>query len=530
MCGGRVQPEPQTTRSALDWGSALENFPRRSGLAVAFCLGLAATLPAKDLTEYQVGDAVEADIITPVALRVVDRRDAKMLEHEAAKAIPPTFRFNPAVADEVEINFRRAFAGVRTNFFEVMSSFYQKPKVLPAWLGSRRFQMLTTAFKNQHRDLPRGEELIPIWALGNSDEEIQAAFAARLREAMLQRIRPDDSPDAIEPNPQLQLLTRTNRAVAMTVAEVEKQSELVDRGSIATVSQVRMAFSDPSTETNAGTGGFLAAFLQPNCVPDLELTHQSRSRHADTLLVTGDYEAGQTLARKGELVDAKILAALEELQTQLAAHPPAPAPVPVVMATPGPKPWWLAGLILIPALGILLWRFARPKSRNSLLPARIARDGSGATVIACPACKEEIVIPASALAVVNPADHPEWRERALSAEHRVERAHAVIRAGALAQFTHWLKVKFVRGLISDRSRMLELQYAAAVEMTEMERRLDELHTPLKDRLLAYEQRIAELEKSLAAKDLENRELIKAKIQLARQQLAAARARNPVELN
>ena len=67
-------------------------------------------------------------------------------------------------------------------------------------------------------------------------------------------------------------------------------------------------------------------------------------------------------------------------------------------------------------------------------------------------------------------------------------------------------------------------------MTEMERRLDELHAPLQDRLRAYEQWVAELEKSLAAKDQENRELIKAKIHFTRQQLAAARARNPVELN
>ena len=506
--------------------------PRRFGFALALGLGLAVTLPAKDLADYQIGDAVEADIVTPVALRVVDRRDAKTLEREAAKVIPPTYRFNPSVADAVEANFRRAFAGVRSNFFEVMASFYQKNKVLPTWLGSRRFQMLTTTFKNQHRDLPHVDELIPSWALGNSDEEIQSALAVRLREAMRQRIRPDDLPDAIEPNPQMQLLTATNPPSALTVAEVEKQAELVDRESIATVSQARKVFSDPAAAPAEGTGKFLASFLQPNCVLDVELTRQSRSRHADSLLVTGDYEAGQVLVRRGELVDAKILAALVELQTQLAARPPAPppAPAPVVAAAPPPKPWWLAGLVLIPAVGILVWRFTRRNRHASLLPARVTRDESGAAVIACPACDEEIIIPAGALAAANPADHPEWRVRALSAEQRAERAHAAIRSGALAQFTHWLKVKFVRRLISDRSRMLEAQNAAAAEMAEMERRLDDLHAPLQERLRAYEQRVCDLEKSLAAKDQENRELIKAKILLTRQQLAAERARNPAELN
>ena len=107
------------------WNSALRRAPggfsRCFGFTAAICLGLRETLPAKDLANYQVGDAVEADIITPVALRVVDRRDAKMLEGEAAKAVPPTFRFNPAVADEVEANFRQVFAGVRSNFFGVMA-------------------------------------------------------------------------------------------------------------------------------------------------------------------------------------------------------------------------------------------------------------------------------------------------------------------------------------------------------------------------------------------------------------------------
>ena len=262
----------------------------------------------------------------------------------------------------------------------------------------------------------------PHLGLGNSDEEIQAALAARLREAMRQHIRPDYSPEAIEPNPQLQLLAATNRSAVLTVAEVEKQTELVDRESIATVSQVRKAFSDPPAESNAGAGNFLAAFLQPNCVLDADLTRQSRLRHADSLLVTGDYEAGQTLARRGELVDARILAALEELQAQLAAHPPAPAPVAV--APPPPKTWWLAGLVLIPAVGILVWRSARKNQRGSLLPARIASDALGAAVISCPACNEEIVIPAGALTAANPADHPEWRARALSAEQRAERAHS----------------------------------------------------------------------------------------------------------
>jgi hypothetical protein len=78
--------------------------------------------------------------------------------------------------------------------------------------------------------------------------------------------------------------------------------------------------------------------------------------------------------------------------------------------------------------------------------------------------------------------------------------------------------------------LLDAQQAAAAEMAELEHRLDDLRTPLKERLLAYEKRIAELEKALAARGEENRALIKAKIQLTRRQLEAERARNSLVLN
>jgi uncharacterized protein YlxW (UPF0749 family) len=78
----------------------------------------------------------------------------------------------------------------------------------------------------------------------------------------------------------------------------------------------------------------------------------------------------------------------------------------------------------------------------------------------------------------------------------------------------------VQKLISQRSGMLDTQKRAAAEMTELEDRLEKLHAPLQDRLRAYQARISELEKELATKGEENRELTKAKIQLVRKQLAA----------
>ena len=73
-------------------------------------------------------------------------------------------------------------------------------------------------------------------------------------------------------------------------------------------------------------------------------------------------------------------------------------------------------------------------------------------------------------------------------------------------------------------------FSAAADLAELEKRLDELHTPLQERLRAYEKRVAELEKSLAAKGKENRQLLEAKIQLTRKQMETERARSEIQMN
>jgi pSer/pThr/pTyr-binding forkhead associated (FHA) protein len=169
------------------------------------------------------------------------------------------------------------------------------------------------------------------------------------------------------------------------------------------------------------------------------------------------------------------------------------------------------------------------KEPISVLPARMAGGGATAGVISCPSCAEHIVIPAEVVENLAANTHT-WQQRALAAEQRAERAHAAIRAGVLPQLADWLKHKLVHGLVSERSQMLDAQKSAAAEMAELERRLDALHAPLQERLRAYEKRITELERMLDVKGEENRELLRAKIQMTRQQLENTRTRNRVEFN
>jgi hypothetical protein len=144
------------------------------------------------------------------------------------------------------------------------------------------------------------------------------------------------------------------------------------------------------------------------------------------------------------------------------------------------------GAAVVVLLTLLGW-LARRKPTGTLLPATVPR-----------APGEVVALPGA------------------GAEHMRERL--------IPHLARLLMGGLVQKLISQRTGLLDTQKRAAVEMTELEDRLEKVHAPLQDRLRAYQQRIAELEKELATKGEENRELTKAKIELARKQLAAAQDR------
>jgi predicted RNase H-like nuclease (RuvC/YqgF family) len=87
-----------------------------------------------------------------------------------------------------------------------------------------------------------------------------------------------------------------------------------------------------------------------------------------------------------------------------------------------------------------------------------------------------------------------------------------------------MRERIFQNLFRQRERLLTAQEKAEQEMRELEQRLGQLHAPLQDRIRAYERRIEELERELADKGEENRQLIGARIDVARQQLRMERER------
>jgi len=93
-----------------------------------------------------------------------------------------------------------------------------------------------------------------------------------------------------------------------------------------------------------------------------------------------------------------------------------------------------------------------------------------------------------------------------------------------------LKSAVVQELAAQRRDLLAAQQTASAELTVLIQRLESVQTPLLERLRAYEARIGELEKDLADQSKENRELLKLKIDLLKEQVETERAANRLNFN
>jgi hypothetical protein len=153
------------------------------------------------------------------------------------------------------------------------------------------------------------------------------------------------------------------------------------------------------------------------------------------------------------------------------------------------------------------------------------QEGRMPVPVACPVCERDGTDEANRLIA-----------KALNGETRKLPPPAVnallnsVQSALAPQLAQALKDAVVRELAAQRRELLAAQQAATVELTALARRLEAVQAPLLERLRAYEQRVAELEAELGAQSQENRELLKLKIDLLREQVEAERTRGRVRFN
>ena len=192
-------------------------------------------------------------------------------------------------------------------------------------------------------------------------------------------------------------------------------------------------------------------------------------------------------------------------------------------------PWWLPVLIIflvIAAISYLLSFFRR--TQVAILgrgQAGKKKEGTGpisrSTYAKRGALASEQESPSGTLpASSDPPETFPWETDPADGSEQPGKTSAVVRSGLIPHLARMMKDRLMVGLLSQRTHMLDAQQTATVQVTELEKRLVQIQVQLHERYGAYEGRIAELEKTLAAKEAENRQLMSDKILKAQKSLAA----------
>ncbi|MDB6121329.1 MAG: hypothetical protein JWQ71_322 [Pedosphaera sp.] len=476
---------------------------------------LVATLPllaevAPKMPDYQPGDTAIEDVVTPISLIVIDPKATDALRQKEAQRVPAIFRFDPTIADDAEIVMNKTFTNVHRRFMKELRDTFQKKKLTDQDFITPEFVELTNVFQTKNKTFPLTPDLVKLWAKGESYEPIRGELAKRLRATMSRYLLGGALTGEAKVGPlQTMVLKVSTNDQVITLAMAEQRGVRVIKTNLIQITKARLEVQKNLPPELQAMGKFLAASIKPNCVFDPDLTQQSRAKKTEPIWAADHYEPGQMIVKKGQMIDAKTKAALDQLKSRTAVDDlqerlsqdksKAQAAIQELQAkastaqlqaqTAKERNLWLAvgSSIVLSVSLVAFWRLRKPKQSFAL-----------ATV------------------------EPHWEQPSGTTE--------AVKAGLIPHLTRLLKEKVVMRLISNRETLLDTQEAATLEITTLEERLEKIQAPLGERLKAYEKRITELEKELEAKGEENRELIKAKILLAKKQLETERNRNRVPWN
>lgn len=475
-------------------------------LAAFFAAGLAAIPSVRAAApDYRLGDVAREDVITSVPLVVVNPEATEALKQKMAQQVQFIIRLTPQSAGEAEQELRETIASARTKFISLLQQALNGRAPNGADLDSPAFAAsLRDVARESPKDLPL-EKLAPLWIRGDSDDSVVNSLVQPVREVMAQPVVGTKNDSAFPASQLVRIISVKSATEPPTSAEIESAGTAIAPGKIVSLWRARRIVETHFPAGQESLGRFAGSFVRINAYPDPGLTEIARAKRMEGVTVNDTYDAAQVIVHQGQVIDRPALAALTALreksligvlQTKLEEEKSVSGQTTV-------QAKWITGGLSLACLVLVaaLWRRRSPPARAVLTL------GTGSVLVG----SEQKFLP-------GPDEEQNWRKRALLAEGKAERAQAAVRSGAMG----WMREKFIHALFRQRGQLLSTQQKAEAEMRELELRLQQLHTPLQERIKAYEKRIEDLEKDLASKGEENRELIGARITLAKQQLLAER--------
>lgn len=493
---------------------------------------------------WAIGETVDVEVVAPVDLAVFQPGLTAALRDTELPRVPPVFRHDESVAAAVEAELRSRFVAARAQFVSLIEAGFQRKTLQAvAELSDARFFQAIEVFRSRNAGFPLSTNLAELWALGDEGRVVLDDLAGQLRRFMAVYIRGDRLPEGER------LAAPAIRIVAADLAgpavpAVAARVATVARTNLYALTRYRRELDSLAPPAEKTTIAFLAGFIRPNCVFDEEATAQARARRTQDLNVVDRYAAGAVVARRGQVVDARLQRVLEALraQSETEAVAGSAARLQAELERARTEASQLQSRVeaerrqaarAAAAVTAVRQDAATMAQRNRRLLA-----GAGVATGAClifaglwwrhrsrqrrlESSADWAVVPAGR--VGNEAEL--WRERALAAEARAEKATAMLRTNLLPHLARWMMTELVQRLLWQRTAANSSQQRAELEVAELAERLEKLHAPLEERRRAYERRIAELEAELAARDEQDHELIQARIDSTRRRLQADREAN-----
>jgi hypothetical protein len=454
--------------------------------------GSAYSANLSDVPVYQNGETARVDVVATVALVVLDPEKTEVLQQKEAVRIPVIYRWNTNANQLALAGLREAFATNRENFAAAIEKIFNKQTIAERALTNQRYRRVVGNFQNANKGFPLSSNLARAWALGENDGEHVAPFEERLQVVMTRFIRPDAQPNEAKIGYQVKLVP-TDGVAPLAPGDVER-TRGINRSNVVALTKLRQDFRNAFPQEQKAMGRFLAPFIRANCFPEAALTHEAREKQVGHLSSVNRYEPGDVIVRAGDVVTGGTKAALDEFRARLAmlrGPEPVAVAIPVLPVAPASRWWWVGGATLF-ALGAAIFFWWRARQRVASL-----------------ALVPESVGPETVAALRN---------------------DPVIRARLIEHLTRVLGQNVVQRLFAQRGQLISAQQEATAQTAELEQRLEKVQTNVQERFRVYETRIVGLEKELAAAEEQNRDLIRAKIALAKQELEAERARSPVDWN
>ena len=462
------------------------NSARRTGLACALALLGLFSVHARDFATWHIGDVASQDVTTPVVLDVVDAQATAASRAEALVKTPAIFRINASTSNTMVLKVTAALTEAHDNFLTSLKQQYQSNSLAEKAVQSADFTNFVAAFNRQNKKILITTSLATQWAQGENGLDLENSLIEMLLQTTDRPIRPDAVPDDFQLGETVRLVPVRTAKDTLNLDKVEQRGTIVSLSSVTTVTRLRGLFRRDFSKEDQLFARSVATYIHPNAELDTNLTQQAREHAISQVgVVASHYAAGQIIAKRGQVIDARTKAALTQLNELLPPEPASqPTPPTVKISEPPvqtPKPsvnqnlWPAVAIAVISIVALLVWLLA------------FRRRSVAVTVPALP-------------------------------------------AELAPQIAQMLKLAVVQELAEQRRELLLTQQSAAGEVVRLMERLNELHAPSQERLAAYERRILELETELSVRTEENRELLKLKIDLLRQQIETERGARRVDFN